>query len=576
MAMVVEVERRRLYLAPTAEQEAIAEAAKPEWRPEETIFGSTQYLGVKPYGIDKFSQLFTDRQLVGLTTLTDLVQEAYDHCRHDAILAGLQDDQIGIDAGGMGATAYAEALVTYLAVIVDRMAFYGSSLCGWLPKDNAMGKSMPQQALAMSWDFAEGNPLGKSSSDIFTCTNSVSNYLDAATPNSNVFVGQQDARSIASHGPKLIFSTDPPYYDNVPYADLSDFFYVWLRRSLKPFFPELFSTLGSPKAAELVAFAHRHKTGTIYYAFKQAETDEKAATSSTGWETFLQAVMQAGFVISGTWPMRTEGEARMRAADSNALASSIILVCRKRPSDALTISRREFMRELNAVLPEALDEITKGAGEERSPVAPVDLSQAIIGPGMAVFSKYAAVLEANGSPMSVKAALQLINRFFAEDDFDPDTQFCLHWFEQHNWGNGRFGDADTLSRAKGSSVDRVRDAGTIQSGSGIVRLVKWSEYADDWDPRAHTQTSIWEALHHLIRTLRQGGESASGALLALLGGKAEAVRQLAYRLYTLCERLGQTEDARAYNELITSWTGIEAALASAPESTDPQGVLFES
>ena len=264
--------------------------------------------------------------------------------------------------------------------------------------------------------------------------------------------------------------------------------------------------------------------------------------------------------------MRTEMATRMRGMDSNALASSIILVCRQRPAEAPTVSRRKFLRELNAVLPEALDEMTKGAGDDRSPVAPVDLSQAIIGPGMAVFSKYAAVLEADGKPMSVRTALQLINRFLAEDDFDHDTQFCLHWFEQHGWGEGVFGEADTLARAKGTSVDGVKEAGIIQSGGGKVRLLKWSEYPTDWDPQTDQRLPIWEALHHLIRALHQGGDSASGALLANLGGKAEAVRQLVYRLYTLCERLGQSEEARAYNELITSWTGIETAAATTPQS----------
>jgi putative DNA methylase len=257
----------------------------------------------------------------------------------------------------------------------------------------------------------------------------------------------------------------------------------------------------------------------------------------------------------------------------NALASSIVLVCRKRPADAVSTSRREFIRELNGVLPEALDEMTRGSGDERSPVAPVDLSQAIIGPGMAVFSKYAAVLEADGSPMSVRTALQLINRFLAEDDFDAGTQFCLHWFEQHGWTENVFGEADVLARSKSTSVDAMKEAGVLQSGSGKVRLLKWAEYPTDWDPRTDTRTPVWEALHQLIRALKQGGESASGALLAALGGKAEAVRQLAYRLYTLCERQGRAEDARAYNELITSWTGIEAAAASAPKPAERD--LFE-
>ena len=272
--------------------------------------------------------------------------------------------------------------------------------------------------------------------------------------------------------------------------------------------------------------------------------------------------------------MRTERAARSVGLDTNALASSIILVCRPRSNDAPTVSRREFLRELNAVLPEALDEMTKGSGEDRSPVAPVDLSQAIIGPGMSVFSKYSAVLEADGSAMSVRTALQLINRFLAEDDFDPDTQFCLHWFEQYGWGEGRFGDADTLSRAKGTSVEGVRDGGVIESGSGIVRLRKWSAYPADWDPQSAARLPIWRALHQFIRTLKTEGESGAGHLLASVKAKSEATRQLAYRLHTLCERQGWPEDARAYNELITSWSGIEIA-ASAVPTEKSQGSLFE-
>jgi putative DNA methylase len=370
---------------------------------------------------------------------------------------------------------------------------------------------------------------------------------------------------------------------------------------MRAVFPSICASIAVPKAEELVAMPYRHggrekaeefflggmtsamkelaaqasdvAPVTIYYAFKQSETDSSSETSSTGWETFLEAVHQAGFQLSGTWPMRTEREARSVSIGTNSLASSIVLVCRKRPADAPSISRREFIRELNGVLPEALDEMTKGSGDESSPVAPVDLSQAIIGPGMAVFSKYAAVLEADGSPMSVRSALQLINRFLAEDDFDADTQFCLHWFEQHGWTESVFGEADVLARSKSTSVDTMKEAGVLQSGSGKVRLLKWAEYPTDWDPRTDTRTPVWEALHQLIRALKQGGESASGALLAALGGKAEAVRQLAYRLYTLCERLGQAEDARAYNELITSWTGIEAAATSAPKPAERD--LFE-
>jgi putative DNA methylase len=399
-------------------------------------------------------------------------------------------------------------------------------------------------------------------------------------------------------------STDPPYYDNIGYADLSDFFYVWLRRSLREVFPTLFATMTVPKAEELVATPSRHGSKdkaetffldgmteamhrvavqahpsapiTIYYAFKQAETKGGTGTSSTGWETFLEAVLTAGLALTGTWPMRTELGNRMRSSDSNALASSIVLVCRKRPDTAATISRREFLRELNAVLPLALDEMTKGAGEDRSPVAPVDLSQAIIGPGMAVFSKYAAVLEADGTPMSVKTALQLINRFLAEDDFDGDTQFCLHWFDQHGWAEGAYGDADVLARAKATSVGGLDQAGVLVSGGGKVRLRKFGEYPETWDPRTDKRLPVWEALHQLIRAFRKDGETGAGQILGAVKSKTEAIRQLAYRLYTLCERRGWAEDARAYNDLVTSWTAIETVANAVPETVSQLGLFGES
>jgi putative DNA methylase len=399
---------------------------------------------------------------------------------------------------------------------------------------------------------------------------------------------QDDAQTQKVTANKLV-STDPPYYDNVPYADLSDFFYVWLRRSLRTVFPDLFATLAVPKAEELVAFAYRHdgKAGaeafflngmtqamhrlaeqahpaypvTIYYAFKQAETKGDSGRTNTGWDTFLAAVIEAGFAISGTWPMRTELGNRMRGMDSNALASSIVLVCRKRSADAQTVSRREFLRELNATLPDALLDMTRGG--INSPVAPVDLSQAIIGPGMGIFSQYAAVLEADGKPMSVRTALQLINRFLAEDDFDHDTQFCLHWFETQGWASGKYGQADVLARAKGTSASGLQEAGVIESGGGNVRLLRWAEYPRDWSPEDDNRTPIWEALHQIIRALNQDSEAAAGTLLARMPARAEAIRALAYRLYTLCERKGWAEDARAYNELITAWSSIEQAASAA-------------
>jgi putative DNA methylase len=271
-------------------------------------------------------------------------------------------------------------------------------------------------------------------------------------------------------------------------------------------------------------------------------------------------VLQAGFTITGTWPLRTERPTGVKTG-TNALASSIVLVCRKRLPDAPTVSRREFLRELNAALPEALLDMTRGG--VNSPVAPVDLSQAIIGPGMAIFSQYAAVLEADGTPMRVKTALQLINRFFAEDDFDHDTQFCLHWFEGTGWASGKYGEADVLARAKGTSVGGLVDGGVVDSSGGNLRLLKWAELPRDWSPETDSRVSVWEALHHLIRALNQDGESAAGALLARMPAQAEPIRALAYRLYTLCERKGWAEEARAYNELVSAWSGIEHASAEA-------------
>jgi putative DNA methylase len=383
-----------------------------------------------------------------------------------------------------------------------------------------------------------------------------------------------------------VISCDPPYYDNIGYADLSDFFYVWLRKSLKPIFPSLLSTLAVPKDEELVATPYRHGGKkeaetfflegmsraihniarrahpafpvTVYYAFKQSDTKDEEGTSSTGWETFLQAVNDAGFGVTGTWPIRTELANRMRGAESNALASSIVLVCRARPETAPTASRKDFLRELERALPRELAEMT---ADPLSPLAPVDLAQAAIGPGMAIFSKYSAVLEADGSPMSVKSALVHINKAIdtafsdAEGALDADTRFCLGWFSQYGFEDGPFGEADVLARAKGTAVDGVVEAGVLASAKGKVRLLKVRDYPKAWDPTKDTRLPVWEACHQMCRALGES-EHAAGKLLARMADKEDAVRQLSYRLYTLCERKGWAEQARAYNELVTSWPGI--------------------
>ena len=448
----------------------------------------------------------------------------------------------------------------------------------------------------MNWDYPEASVLADVVGGFGPAVKYIADCIDRLPTGLPGFAQQANAGDQIISDRKFI-STDPPYYDNIGYADLSDFFYVWLRRSLRPAFPEVLGTLVTPKADELVATPARHggRDGaeqffldgmtaafkklaksahpaapiTIYYAFKQSDTDQADGTGSTGWETFLEAVLRAGFCITGTWPLRSEQEVRMRSLGSNALASSIVLVCRPREATASTISRRAFIRELNAILPEALDEMTRGSGDDASPVAPVDLSQAIIGPGMAIFSKYAAVLEADGAPMAIGAALRLINRFLAEDDFDSDTQFCLHWFEQHGWTEGPFGEADQLARAKGTAVNGVQAAGVLDAAGGRVRLLRWADYPENWNPADDTRLPVWEVLHHLIRLFKGRGEVGAGVALSAVSAKADAARQLAYRLYTLCERAGWADDARAYNEIITSWTAIEdaAARTAAPRQT---------
>ncbi|HIQ43649.1 MAG TPA: DUF1156 domain-containing protein [Pseudomonas oleovorans] len=584
MAIVAEGTRGRVYLEPTTEQVTIARQAQPEWKPEVEMPANPRWFSPPAYGLNTYGDLFTPRQLVGLTTFSDLVHEAIVRVRDDSLAAGMADDGFGLEQGGVGATAYAQAVGVYLALAADRMTDSHSSLVSWTNQRETLRNTFGRQALPMVWDFAEANPFSESTGNFGGSLEWVEKAINAfpAAPVGNV--QQFDAQSQKISLNKLI-SSDPPYYDNIGYADLSDFFYVWLRRTLRPIFPNLYSTMAVPKAEELVATPYRHGSKekaetffldgmteamhnlselahpafpvTIYYAFKQAETKAEAGTASTGWETFLVAVIKAGFALSGTWPMRTERQGRTISSGTNTLASSIVMVCRPRAADAPTISRRDFIRELNVTLPDALADMTRGG--INSPVAPVDLSQAIIGPGMEVFSKYSSVMEADGKPMTVRTALQLINRFIGEDDFDHDTQFCLAWFEQHGWAEGKYGDADVLARAKGTSVGGLIEAGVVDSAGGDLRLLKWAEMPRDWSPENDSRLAVWEGLHQLIRALNQDGESAAGALLARMPDKTASLNALMYRLYTLCERQGWAEEARAYNELQGAWAGIEQA-----------------
>jgi putative DNA methylase len=597
MAIVAEGKRGRVYLGPTPEHEAAARKAKPEWRLEMALPDNPRDFKTPNYGLTTYGDLFTPRQLVALTAFSDLVHEARELVQRDAAATGLPGDDKSLREGGAGTHAYADALAVYLACVVDRMAYYGSSLSTWLPKDNALRDCMPRQALAMTWEFAEGNPLGKSSGDVTTCVGAVTNFLDLARPHASAFAKQGVAQALEKGNSRYVVSTDPPYYDNISYADLSDFFYIWLRRSLKPIFPDLFATLAVPKAEELVATPYRHggKAGaekffldgmtqamrrlakqahpafpvTIYYAFKQSESDGDTGTASTGWETFLGAMIGAGFLITGTWPLRTEGAGRLLANDTNALASSIVLVCHPRAADVPTATRREFVTALKAELPVALAHLQRGN------IAPVDLAQAAIGPGMAVYTRYAKVLDAEGKLLSVREALELINQVLdetlaeQEGDFDADTRWALAWFEQSGFGEGEYGVAETLATAKNTSVAGMVEAGILASGRGKVRLLKPAELPEDWDPATDTRLTAWETVHHLIRVLEAGGEGAAAGLVAKLGTKAETARELCYRLYTLCERKKRAAEALSYNALVQSWPEI-TRLAREGGATRPE------
>lgn len=438
----------------------------------------------------------------------------------------------------------------------------------------------------MVWDFCEVNPFSNSSGNYLeACLNGIIECFNSFEPITKGKAIQFDAQTQTISKNKVI-STDPPYYDNIAYADLSDFFYVWMRHNFRDVFPSIFSTIVTPKKEELIAVQYRHNSKdeaesfflngmtqvmsnlaqisnqafpvTIYYAFKQSETSEIGETRSTGWETFLQAVLNAGFSITGTWPMKTEKEGRMIGNGANALASSIVLVCRRRSENAGEISRREFLRELKKVMDDAKETMTQG-DENTSPVAPVDLSQAIIGPGMAVFSKYKAVLEADGSAMSVKEALKLINRFMEEDDFDANTLFCKDWYTQYGWNEGLYGEADVLARAKNASIQTLQANGTIISGQGKVQLTDWKNYKDADTTLVNPTLSTWNLLHQFIHELNLHGTEGAAEVYARYNNKTADIRSLAYTMYTLCERSDRAEDARVYNELIIAWDDIEAA-----------------
>ncbi len=593
MAIVAEGDRQRVYLPPTAGHVEAAQVPLPETPPPRgDLPHNPRNFNTPNYGLTEWVDLFTPRQLVALTTFSDLLGDVSEMVSRDAATVGMAEDGLRLRASGSGAQAYGEAVVTYLAFVVDKCADYWSSICTWNSPGEKIRSTFARQAIAMNWETAETNPFSDSTGNWMAMVDWVHKAVDhfpALVPGEAV---QRDAQSAVSEQKKVLVSTDPPYYDNIGYADLSDFFYVWLRRNLANVWPDVCSTLLVPKADELVATPYRFdgdkrraeeffESGlteafrrfseeqderfpfTVYYAFKQAETT-KGGVASTGWETMLQSLVDAGFVINGTWPLRTERSGRPVAVGTNALASSIVLACRRRPSSAPLASRREFLSALKAELPEALRLLRQGG------IAPVDMAQAAIGPGMAVFSRYERVIEASGESMRVRTALELINETLDEvtreidADFDYDTRWAVSWFSEYGFEEGEFGRAELLSKSRNTSVSGLVEAGIVEAGAGRVRLLRLDELDLEWDPATDDRFTVWEVAHHLIRRIHDLGEQSAATLLRAVGGHGDSAKELAYRLYLICERKNWAAEALGYNSLVTSWAELTKLATQAP------------
>ncbi|MFM9863450.1 MAG: DUF1156 domain-containing protein [Micropepsaceae bacterium] len=617
MAIVAEGPRKRFYLAPTSEHVAAADAAAaivaqhgndmdlPTQACRGTFASNAQG---RRYKFKTFSDYFTPRQLVAMTTFSDLALEARERVLQDATTRWSgkhSEDKRRLVDGGLGPTAYSDAVTVLLSVVLARMALYGSSLCKWLVKDNAMASAIPQKAIEMNWDYVEGNPLAKSSAGIITCSESVAACLEQIMP---VVSGQVEIHDVQQ--PPIyrdaIVATDPPYLDNISYADLSDYFYVWHRRTLRSVLPNLFRRVVTPKSEEIIASTFRHETRkvaddffmkgmttalqhiesatspqyplTMFYAYKQNEMDADGQ-SSAGWAAFLQAVLDSGFAIDATWPLRTENTAALKN-NVNALASSIVLVCRRRDATATVISRSDFLRALRREMPDALAEI------RRAGVGPTDIQQAAIGPGIGIFTRYAQVLNTNGTNMMVDDALRLINQVREEiastsdGDYDSETRFALDWFAAHGLSKGRSGDAIMMTNALNVSLKGINDSGFFEARGGDARLLKRDELPDDYDPVRDKTPTIWEACQHLIKrlTAEDGGIDAAAALYNRLGSRAEPAHALARRLYDICEQRKWATEGYVYNQLHQEWDAIEsraAALAEAHGKRDLFGRIEE-
>lgn len=599
MAIVGEGRNGRIYLDADIEHRSAADVEKPENYPEGQLAYYPGHLNTNVYGLNEFHKLFTPRQLTALTTFSELVSEAQAKAEADAVAAGMKNDHLPLCNGGDGAKAYGEAVGVYLAFTISKMADRGSSICSWDSSREGLRNTFGRQAIPMVWDYAEGNPFSNSSGCFDNMLDWVTKCIIEFSASAPAEVSQFDAQSDCGLRNSMI-STDPPYYDNIGYADLSDFFYVWMRQSLKDTYPELFSTMLVPKAEELIATPYRHDGSvdaaksffedgmlsackqmyqyaredipvTIYYAYKQSDSDDNG-TASSGWETMLSAVVNAGFAITGTWPMRTEMANRSIASGTNALASSIVLVCRKRPEDAPQTTRRNLVNQLRRELRPALKQL------QESNIAPVDLAQSAIGPGMGVFSRYRRVLEADGSVMTVRSALQVINEevdlYFNEQvgSMDAASRFCVDLYTQCAYNEIKYGEAEILANAKSTSIAMMAAHGILYAKAGIVHLVERSELPE----KDADENNVWMLTQQLTRAMETGGiEACAKIVYNIFGSGAESAKDLAYRLYTIAERKGWAEEGFAYNALVVAWPDIQSRAAAMKAETPEQITLFD-
>jgi putative DNA methylase len=604
IAVVAAGDRRRVYIEPNTEHQQAAVIDPPTDVPDQELGYDPRNLWTPAYGLNTFADLFTNRQLVLLTTISDLVVEARNKVHKDALAAGLPDGD-RLEDSGTGAAAYADAIAVYLGLATSTLTDDHSSIVTWRSSHGtgATRATFARQALPMSWDYAEANPFSMTAGDVKLTVDGIANVIERLPNSRNGYAEQQDATD--AHYQDALLSTDPPYYDNIDYADLSDFFYVWQRRTLRDIVPSLYKTLLVPKTDELVANPYRHngKDGarkffeegfrkvfkrarlsaqtdypiTVYYAFKQSDPGDEGE-ASTGWETLLDGMVRNGWAITSTWPIRSELGNRILASGTNALASSIVLSLRPRPAAAPTLDRAGFIAAMKSELGAALHKLQAGG------IAPVDLPQAAIGPGMAVFSRYSAVLEPDGSRMTVRSALARINEVLdevlseQEGDFDSTTRFAIAWFRTHGYAEGKFGDADILARARNTAVAILDRAGILTSRAGKVRLYRPGDLRDDYDVLADEYVSAWEVLHHLIRIMESEGVGAAGMFLARASGRVdgavdvELIPELSHLLFRIAEDNKWTKDAISFNSLVTAWPDIlDASRATKPSGQ--QGAL---